>query len=236
MTAETSQTSLRHRPGGRRPHASPPSPPTFLDCGSDAPNARAWLGVAGSSRNMQLRADVHQRFVFQWFCGISLFWVTLWGNDTGWKPVSGNEEIMLEVVAISSADRSASDPVPSRQRSRITNGRLLPGDNRGSWARRCRDLISEHLSDLGGEDNTSAAEQSLVRRAAVLTVELEEDRGAVCNCRRGIGRRNRSLCTRSWESTEVVSSCWPAAPGEGHRCPVACRCLRTYSFGEGGSA
>jgi len=80
---------------------------------------------------------------------------------------------MLEVVAISSADRSASDPVPSRQRSRITNGRLLPGDNRGSWARRCRDLISEHLSDLGGEDNTSAAEQSLVRRAAVLTVELE---------------------------------------------------------------
>ncbi len=80
---------------------------------------------------------------------------------------------MLEVVATSSADRSATNAVPSRQRSRITNGRLLPGDNRGPWARRCRDLISEHLSDLGGLDNTSAAEQSLVRRAAVMTIELE---------------------------------------------------------------
>jgi hypothetical protein len=39
--------------------------------------------------------------------------------------------------------------------------------------RRCKDVIAAHLSDLGGEENTSAAERSLVRRASVLSVELE---------------------------------------------------------------
>jgi hypothetical protein len=34
-------------------------------------------------------------------------------------------------------------------------------------------VIAAHLSDLGGVDNTSAAERSLIRRAAVLTTELE---------------------------------------------------------------
>jgi hypothetical protein len=61
-------------------------------------------------------------------------------------------------------------------RSRITNGgELLPGvDQRSRWVRRCRDVIAAHLSDLGGEDNTSEAERSIVRRAAVLTTELEQ--------------------------------------------------------------
>ena len=60
-------------------------------------------------------------------------------------------------------------------RSRITNGsKLLPGvDGRSPWVRRAKDIISAHLSDLGGAHNTSAAERSIVRRAAVLTVELE---------------------------------------------------------------
>lgn len=35
-------------------------------------------------------------------------------------------------------------------------------------------MIASHLSDLGGVDNTSAAERSLVRRAAVMTTELEQ--------------------------------------------------------------
>jgi hypothetical protein len=62
------------------------------------------------------------------------------------------------------------------QRSRITNGgKLLPGivDERSAWVRRCKDIISQHLVDLGGEDNCSSAERSLVRRASVMTVELE---------------------------------------------------------------
>ena len=60
------------------------------------------------------------------------------------------------------------------QRSAIANGKLLPGiDQRSGWVRRCKELLADHLSDLGGADNTSTAERSIVRRASVLTVELE---------------------------------------------------------------
>jgi hypothetical protein len=63
----------------------------------------------------------------------------------------------------------------SRQRSRVTNGSvLLPGiDGRSVWVRRCKDIITSHLCDLGGEENTSEAERSIIRRASVITVELE---------------------------------------------------------------
>ena len=75
----------------------------------------------------------------------------------------------------SSTDRAEVDRYPSKQRSRVTNGNaLLPGvDGRSAWVRRAKDLIAEHVADLGGLDNTSAAERSLIRRASVLTVELE---------------------------------------------------------------
>jgi hypothetical protein len=58
----------------------------------------------------------------------------------------------------------------------VTNGRTLFADGtdmRSSWARRLRDVLALHLSDLGGADQCSEAERSIVRRAAVLTVELE---------------------------------------------------------------
>lgn len=70
-------------------------------------------------------------------------------------------------------------PKPARakspQKSRITNGSaLLPGiDGRNAWIRRCKDLISAQIADLGGEDNVSVAERSLIRRASVMTIELE---------------------------------------------------------------
>jgi hypothetical protein len=58
--------------------------------------------------------------------------------------------------------------------SRCRPGQLLPGiDGRSAWTRRARDLISALIADLGGVENCSAAEQSIVRRASVLTVELE---------------------------------------------------------------
>ena len=81
----------------------------------------------------------------------------------------------METVFESSSDRPAVDRPKDRQRSRITNGSaLLQGvDGRSPWVRRCKDVIAAHLSDLGGEDNTSAAERSIIRRASVLTVELE---------------------------------------------------------------
>jgi hypothetical protein len=74
------------------------------------------------------------------------------------------------VARRSPADRPpvGSDP----QRSRITNGNaLLPGvDGRSPWIRRCKDVIASHLSDV---PDASAAERSIIRRASVLTVELE---------------------------------------------------------------
>jgi hypothetical protein len=74
------------------------------------------------------------------------------------------------VVGQSSPDRP--EVVPrSRQKSRVTNGSaLLPDiDGRSPWIRRCKDIIAAHISDLGGEDNVSEAERSIIRRAAVLT-------------------------------------------------------------------
>src|SRR5262249_49811818 len=68
---------------------------------------------------------------------------------------------------------------PKQGRSRITNGtRFLHNvDGRSPWVRRCKDIIASHLSDLGGVDNASAAERSIIRRASVLTVELEHLEG-----------------------------------------------------------
>jgi hypothetical protein len=66
------------------------------------------------------------------------------------------------------------DKLPKRQRSAITNGTLLPDtDGRSAWARRFKDLLSSHVSDLGGDDNISEAKRSLARRAAILECELE---------------------------------------------------------------
>jgi hypothetical protein len=51
---------------------------------------------------------------------------------------------------------------------------LIPGvDGRSGWVRRAKELIDEHISDLGGIDNVSAAEKSIVRRASTISVELE---------------------------------------------------------------
>jgi hypothetical protein len=69
------------------------------------------------------------------------------------------------------------ETVKRRQRSRIANGRgFFPGseiDGRSLWVRRARELITDHINDLGGIENTSAAEQSIIRRASALTVECE---------------------------------------------------------------
>jgi hypothetical protein len=83
---------------------------------------------------------------------------------------------MPESAPDSPPDRPAFARQKDARRSRITNGSaLLPGvDGRSAWIRRCKDIIAQHLSDLGGEDNTSAAERSIIRRASVMTVELEQ--------------------------------------------------------------
>jgi hypothetical protein len=60
-------------------------------------------------------------------------------------------------------------------RSRLSNGHdLLPNiDGRFTYARRMRDLITMHINDLGGIENISAGERSLVQRVSCITTELE---------------------------------------------------------------
>lgn len=76
---------------------------------------------------------------------------------------------------VMSADSPTFATRPPATRSRVTNGRqLLPMvDGRSIWARRMRDLMELHLDDLGGAENTSEAERSIVRRVAVIETELE---------------------------------------------------------------
>src|SRR5262245_59340805 len=79
------------------------------------------------------------------------------------------------IVSGSPPNRPAFVPASSRVRSQVTNSRwwLPGGDNKGAWARRFRDVMALHVADLGGDDNISEAEHSLVRRCAALTIELE---------------------------------------------------------------
>ena len=80
----------------------------------------------------------------------------------------------LQETPTSPRSRRRSGAPKDAQKSAIANGRLLPGiDQRSTWVRRCKELIAAHVSDLGGNDAVSTAEHSIVRRAVVLTVELE---------------------------------------------------------------
>ena len=85
----------------------------------------------------------------------------------------------MESVAQKSVDcRPCDTPevAPRKGRSRVSNGSVLIAgvDQRSPWVRRCRDVLREHIADLGGADNCSAAERSIIRRSAVLTTELEQ--------------------------------------------------------------
>ena len=66
-----------------------------------------------------------------------------------------------------------------RIRSAVTNGSRLfvQGQDNSAWARRYRDLIANHCSDMGGRAMLSEAQVSLVRRASALELELEQMEG-----------------------------------------------------------
>ena len=64
----------------------------------------------------------------------------------------------------SPAIRRSAAPRPAALRSKVTNGKSLfvrGGDGRGAWARRLRDALELHVSDLGGPNNISEAERSI---------------------------------------------------------------------------
>jgi hypothetical protein len=73
------------------------------------------------------------------------------------------------------ADEGEQAQVNRRPRSAVTSGRrlLIGGDPNSAWSRRYRDLVTRHIGDLGGPDQLSEAQLSLVRRAAALACELE---------------------------------------------------------------
>jgi hypothetical protein len=64
-------------------------------------------------------------------------------------------------------------------RSAVTNGRKLfvRGEGNTAWARRYRDLIAGHCSDMGGRDLLSEAQISLVKRVSTIELELEQAEG-----------------------------------------------------------
>lgn len=72
-------------------------------------------------------------------------------------------------------DGSRIKVTPSKLRSALTNGRdvLAEIDGRTAIARRYRDLIELHTSDLGGADHLSEGQHALIRRVATMTVQLE---------------------------------------------------------------
>jgi hypothetical protein len=82
----------------------------------------------------------------------------------------------METVPNSSSGRATIVGRKSRQKSRVANGsEFIPGirDGRSLWIRRAKEQLADFVSDLGGHDNTSAAERGIARRAAVLGTELE---------------------------------------------------------------
>ncbi len=85
----------------------------------------------------------------------------------------------MELAASSPMDRSRVARRKDPQKSRQANGALLPGvDGRSSWVRRAKEVLNDHLSDI---PDASAAERSIIRRAAVLTVELERREAKFAN-------------------------------------------------------
>jgi hypothetical protein len=82
-----------------------------------------------------------------------------------------------------SAIRAAVDRVPSRQRSRITNGSaLLPNtDGRSQIARRLRDLVAAISADQGGADRLAEARFQLIRRFAAAAVIAETMEARLAN-------------------------------------------------------
>jgi hypothetical protein len=81
-------------------------------------------------------------------------------------------------------------------------------DGRSPWVRRCKDVINAHLSDL---PDASVAERSIIRRAAVLTTELEqlEVKFALAGAANADDLDLSALCQ---QPAPVARGNWTAAP------------------------
>ena len=80
------------------------------------------------------------------------------------------------MIALPNQSPSSRTPAPASvtRRSRVTNGHeLFVGSGMQRWRRRLSDLIAIMNSDMGGETNTSEAEKTLIRKAAMLSLQTE---------------------------------------------------------------
>jgi hypothetical protein len=84
---------------------------------------------------------------------------------------------MVKSIAGLAKARAALTPAARKKgrQSKITNNPfLIPGvTGNSTWVRRMKDLMQEHVQDMGGPDNVSAGERNLIRRVACMTVEAE---------------------------------------------------------------
>src|SRR3954451_23419028 len=64
---------------------------------------------------------------------------------------------------------------PKRKSSAVSSGRrmVVHGNSTSAWARRYRDIVAGHVSDLGGRAALSESELSLIKRASTLELECE---------------------------------------------------------------
>jgi hypothetical protein len=111
---------------------------------------------------------------------------------------------MPEVALDSSSDR----PVRNPQRSKIANGAALAtGDGRSAWARRAREIVGDHIGDLGGIDNCSSSEVSLCRRGAALTIELERLEVKFSQSENGASNLDLEVYQRTVNSLRRIFEC-----------------------------
>ena len=90
--------------------------------------------------------------------------------------MKNNNPARTKRAKISRVGRKPVDLTQSKVRAALSNGSALmlrDVDGRLAWCRRLRDLVADHTSDLGGDDNISTSERVLLKRACMITLQLE---------------------------------------------------------------
>jgi hypothetical protein len=97
-----------------------------------------------------------------------------WGEDLSPGMVAGQAKATPPKAEKSGLDQKRIGlEMPPENGESMPNQPLITVDRRSGWARRLRDISRGYISDLGGVENTSSAERSLVRRIAGVTIQLE---------------------------------------------------------------
>jgi hypothetical protein len=68
---------------------------------------------------------------------------------------------------------AASSPTAASATSAAFAAKANGVDHRSATMRRLKDLVNDHVSDLGGIDPLSSAQRALVRRASMICLQLE---------------------------------------------------------------